>query len=449
MHEVVKGGLFLMASGAALAMLRQVPEKAWYWLRRQFLVTLDVADSDPVFEWLTLWLHEHEYTKKARALTAKSTDLSGLQDATTFDGRVLFSPAPGHHVMMYRKHLLWLWRDRPESKGGGGAAGAIAAALKKSETFNIRILSRDPAIIRQLVQDAMESADRIQQKRVNVYVSTWWAWKRLTSIRPRKLDSVVLPKGIAEDILADLTEFLASKDWYQSMGIPFHRGCLFHGVPGSGKSSLVMALAGELKLNLYVISLAGSGMSDEQLAQLITDVQPRSIILFEDVDAALKNRAADSEGAVIIEDDKKGVTLSGLLNVLDGVVSREEVVVIMTTNHKEKLDAALIRPGRVDKQVEFTYATEEQIARLYDRFDPDNGPGANDYVSDWNGRKVTMAEVQEHLLSNRAPSRMLPLRCYGTEINFSVEEIQSPYVDTAKDYRTDEETLALNRMARR
>ena len=135
---------------------------------------------------------------------------------------------------------------------------------------------------------------------------------------------------------------------------------MYEGPPGTGKSSMVAALAGHLKLNLYICSINDRSMTDERLMSTLQELRPRSILLLEDIDALVQERDVAGEAT--------GVTFAGLLNALDGVTSKSGVITIMTTNHPEKLDPALVRKGRVDLRETFGVATEEQAARLVRHF---------------------------------------------------------------------------------
>ena len=211
-------------------------------------------------------------------------------------------------------------------------------------------------------------------------------------------------------LLADSKDFLRSEKWYADRGIPyrryiihcydtvskltvhFYRGYLLYGTPGSGKSSLIHALAGELALDIYVISLSASWMNDSTLTNLMSRIPARSILLLEDLDAAFTHstsRDSDSTGAPEgkkegaknkDEDDKKDVkkdvndqntlSLSGLLNSLDSIQASEGRILFATTNHLERLDPALSRPGRMDVWVEFKNASKYQAEGLFRNFFP-------------------------------------------------------------------------------
>jgi len=180
----------------------------------------------------------------------------------------------------------------------------------------------------------------------------------------------VLATGIKERILADVNAFLGARKWYLDMGVPYRRGYLLYGPPGTGKSSFIQALAGELDFNIAMLTLSERGLTDDRLNHLLTNVPARTLILLEDVDAAFNTHTH------VGEDGYRGatVTFSGLLNALDGVASAEERIVFLTTNHFERLDEALVRPGRVDMTVRLGEATEYQVGQMWDRFYAERDP---------------------------------------------------------------------------
>jgi len=210
-----------------------------------------------------------------------------------------------------------------------------------------------------------------------------------------------------------MRNFLQDRDWYIKRGVPYGRKYLFYGPPGNGKTSIIGALAGELGLNLYVLNLSGSSIDDASLATLARNVRPNSLLLLEDVDAAVPSRTnveteaktktpapvASSEGTdCVAEKERKGITLSGLLNILDGVLTPDGIMVVMTTNRINVLDPALIRPGRVDLKMEFPFATRMQILQSFSWFYPDRSIQAGwEFVDQFEGA-VSMATVQQKLM---------------------------------------------------
>lgn len=174
---------------------------------------------------------------------------------------------------------------------------------------------------------------------------------------------------------------------YIDRGIPYRRGYLLHGPPGCGKSSFILALAGFLEYNICILNLNERGLSDDRLNVLLSVAPPRSLILLEDIDAAFTKRENS-------RDAYPGVTFSGLLNCLDGVASTEERLVFMTTNHLERLDAALVRPGRVDMIEKIAEADRFQILQMFNRFytyDSELGPVFSELTAPL---KLSMAYLQ-------------------------------------------------------
>ncbi|WWD02028.1 hypothetical protein V865_000066 [Kwoniella europaea PYCC6329] len=222
-------------------------------------------------------------------------------------------------------------------------------------------------------------------------------WGRASRRPIRPWHSVILPTGQKEWLYSDAKEFLAEKDFYLKRGVPHRRGYLLYGEPGSGKSSLIAALAAKLKLDIHVVNLGAKQMDDDKLNTLLQACPTKCILLMEDIDCAFRSRepsedeiaeTSDSEQVVIKNTHTKsgksikskstnhtssgtvstGVTLSGLLNALDGVTSSEGRLLFCTTNWRDQIDPALARPGRCDIWIEFKNATSQQARDLFIHF---------------------------------------------------------------------------------
>jgi chaperone BCS1 len=188
--------------------------------------------------------------------------------------------------------------------------------------------------------------------------------------------------------------------------VPYHRGYLLYGPPGTGKTSLVSALAARFGMSIYVVNL--TEFNDRSLKTAMNEVPQNSLILFEDIDAMRAgDKRADKEtvkreGSVGAEQPSAAmgqcVTLSGLLNVLDGFHAPENVVYVMTTNKVEALDPALLRPGRIDYRLYMGEAAESQRVELYRRFFPEADEGQARAFVEAHGAE-TMAEFQGLLLA--------------------------------------------------
>lgn len=200
------------------------------------------------------------------------------------------------------------------------------------------------------------------------YTCTGSDWRELS--RPqvsRPLDSVVMEAGLVESLVKDCQRFLSSGAWYRQRGIPHRRGVLLHGPPGCGKTSLILALAGHLGLGISNLNLSDSSMTDTVLQARIADLPRNTILLLEDIDAAFVSRDA-SLAVRTAHGGQSQVTLTGLLNALDGVVASEARLTFLTTNYPQRLDPALVRPGRVDLRLKIGHCNEDQILRLFRNF---------------------------------------------------------------------------------
>ncbi|KAJ7094211.1 hypothetical protein C8R44DRAFT_684782 [Mycena epipterygia] len=251
-------------------------------------------------------------------------------------------------------------------------------------SIDITLHSSDKEVLADLIDCAHKKYLENGISKVTVHLTdNRGEWAKTVTKSRRALSTLILPSDIKETILADAREFLASETWYNMAGIPHRRGYLLYGEPGTGKSSTIHALAGELGLEIYFISLASPGIDDYSLAKLISDTPSRCILLIEDIDCAFPSRdeGDEEEEEPVLDKDGKplrhnptpprsNVTLSGLLNVLDSVSSEEGRLTFATTNHIENLDSALIRAGRMDVKIQYKFADSVQIGQVFKRFFP-------------------------------------------------------------------------------
>jgi chaperone BCS1 len=266
-------------------------------------------------------------------------------------------PGQGRHILRYKNAFIAVNRQRDKSFD--------LASGTPFETVTLTTLYSHRHIFEDLFTEAHKLSLRFQEGKTIMYTAWGVDWRPFGEPkRKRPLESVVLEEGVKERIVDDITGFLSARTWYLDRGIPYRRGYLLYGPPGTGKSSFIQALAGELDYNIALLNVSERGLTDDKLNHLLTKVPARTIVLLEDADAAFVNRRqVDSDGY-----SGATVTFSGLLNALDGVASAEERIIFLTTNHIERLDEALVRPGRIDMTVRLGDATEYQIASLWDRF---------------------------------------------------------------------------------
>lgn len=352
-NDLLTGGVGIAAFSAALYQLRAVPGMIWKFVQLQLVIHLTVYNEDEAFGWINEWLAAQPYVKRCRRLSLSSFWKDN-------DEAWSLAPGPGNHLVWYGTRPMWLERSVNEA----------STAAKRRETITIRMFGRDPDTMRRLVEEARGMRNYSTQ--VSVY--TWHhGWCLTVRKPPRGLDSIVLPPGVRESLVADAEWFESAGDWYAERGIPYRRGYLLFGPPGCGKTSLAFALASHLGRPIYLLNLA-SILGDRALSEAFQQLPSEAILLIEDIDATgttkrRKKRKSDED----LDDglDETGsVSLSALLNAIDGVAAADGRILIMTTNHRERLDPALIRPGRADREFEIPLLGRDEIFRMHQRFFP-------------------------------------------------------------------------------
>ncbi|KAL3640899.1 hypothetical protein CASFOL_015867 [Castilleja foliolosa] len=208
--------------------------------------------------------------------------------------------------------------------------------------------------LRYILRKAKEIKDEIKTVRLHtVDYNGPDYWSPVVLNHPATFETMAMDPDTKKELIEDLERFVSRKDYYRRVGKAWKRGYLFYGPPGTGKSSLVAAMANYLKFDVYDLDLR-EVQCNSDLRRLLIGSANRSILVIEDIDCnvGLQNRDVDS---VAVEDDK--ITLSGLLNFIDGLWSScgDERIIVFTTNHKERLDPALLRPGRMDVHLEMSY----------------------------------------------------------------------------------------------
>ncbi|KAI0025405.1 BCS1 N terminal-domain-containing protein [Xylariomycetidae sp. FL0641] len=362
-NPVFAGGFGLASIGAVLAYARRGVITAGGILRRRMLVNVEISRQDPAYPWILAWISEPrpQTSFLAKRLTrinrlTVSTSLSSTPNAPP-SASFFLQPGYGRHIIKYKGAYIAV--DRAKQ------ATAKLNTGEPHETVELTTLYAQRHIFEDVFTEARALAIQANEGKTTVYSVRSFEWVPLGVPRnKRPLGSVILDEGVKESIVNDAKDFLERRQWYVDRGIPYRRGYLLYGPPGSGKTSFIQALAGELDYSVAMINLSEIGVTDDKLAFLLTKLPERTIVLLEDADSAFVNRKQrDTDGY-----GGATVTFSGLLNALDGLSASEERIAFLTTNHIERLDPALIRPGRVDMMVRIGEATRYQAGQMWDRF---------------------------------------------------------------------------------
>ncbi|KAF7552592.1 hypothetical protein G7Z17_g4201 [Cylindrodendrum hubeiense] len=354
--------------------LQHTGRELYGWIRQCFLASVTIPGGDPlnrsVVKWILANRSRHSRSFTGRTKIGPSSDRAAALKKT-------------QHPTQYCSHwhTRWLWYcgnifvvtrafdsfssslSDPSYDGVGG------------EDITISCFGWSAEPVKRFIEACREYADRQAQFFVIIYARDRYglAWQPKARKPIRLLETVHFDKEVKQELLGDIRNYLDSKTQlrYQSRSMPYRRGYLFYGPPGTGKSSLSVAIAGEFGLDLYEVKIPSVG-TDADLEQMFQEIPPRCVVLLEDIDAVWVDRSSSDSGSE--GNHVQNCTLSGLLNVLDGVGSQEGRIVIMTTNHPEQLDSALIRPGRVDMKVYLGNISQKSAEEMFIRmFSPDLG----------------------------------------------------------------------------
>ena len=390
-NQFASGGLLLMIIGGISVYLRAVPMRIWAWLVDQSTMSITIKEEDAAFRWVKEWFLDQQFLRRIRRLDV---------DTTLRGQSVSLIPAPGHH---------WFWRaGRPFQVTFYRSEETDVMRPRRREWLYFRTIGRQQSVLWHFVNEVVDCHRKNTAVRSYLYVYND-GWSYVDAYVPRLLDSVVLRPGEKEQLLEDISRFKRSRERYRSLGVPYHRGYLFYGPPGTGKTSLVSALAEKFGMSIYAINLGQ--FNDRSLVIAMNDVEPNSVILFEDIDCMKSGDArpntdpAASDGKskpAPVKEERNGVTLSGLLNALDGFSAPDNVLFIMTSNQIEALDPALLRPGRIDYRLYLGHATQAQKIELYRRFFPQASLFEAELFVNGNLGAKTMAEFQGLLLGLEA-----------------------------------------------
>jgi chaperone BCS1 len=389
-----------------------------------FTSTISIPADDRVNKEVMKWMSELITKRKARFLNVESTssssshwksgyisgtDRESLREALNSGGLMDLKTRPVNYLPALGK-VYFLFEGRPFLFDLLASRWHDNRMVPNGdEPILIRCLGRNPAPLKRFLDHCREYSLQSKQSMTTIYTAgpekygVGLAWRE-ASIRPiRPLNTIDLEEGIKQDMLRDVERYLhpSTRLFYARRGIPYRRGYLFYGPPGTGKTSFSLALAGHFDIDLYMVSLASRNLDDAGLAKLFNALPMNCIVLLEDIDSAgierekkeskdserledsaNTDKSDDSDASDASEQDenkkkkkkrtvkgRSSVSLSGLLNTIDGAAAQEGRMLIMTSNTPETLDAALIRHGRIDRQIKFDniskYGAKQLFLRIF------------------------------------------------------------------------------------
>ncbi len=225
-------------------------------------------------------------------------------------------------------------------------------------------------------------------------------WKNLQVYTNKNLANTILSKSVQTELIDDLNNFIASEDYYNTKGIPFKRGYLLHGPPGTGKTSIIKAFASTYGFDIYIINMENVTQPEDivQIFRGFDSAHSFHIICFEDIDRCPMFK---SRGYYDDSDPNGNLGVRTLLNELDGIIEGNKRITVFTANSTTVIDKieALCRPGRIDKKIEVGYCDSNQLTRLFSHYSNSDNLELEQIEMNPN-TKITPAHAVKTILSN-------------------------------------------------
>lgn len=417
-NQFVSAGLIAAPASAAVYWLRSVPVKIYKfakkWLTLDIRANSDMPSYEEMLRFITSEVVSDRFTRNYNYQSESKYNWE--EDQRVITGRAL-DIGYGTHIGFFRGRLVIVSRHIDDD----------SKSEKFKEFTHVTIVARKKDIIERFKTAIDEFSGRARdgQEKVRLKVNSGTYWSDGGKLPMRRMNTIFSANNAGNTIVEHIHAFDDKRDWNHAKGLPHHTGILLYGPPGTGKSSLIHAAASETKRTLFYLSLA-SIEKDSELTELLggnTDWS-KALLVIEDFDAAGLNLNrddddededdGDSEMEVVGEKDgvavckpvrkakkgkKEAVSLSTILNVLDGLLSPDGLVVIATTNHPDRLDEALLRPGRFDLSLELGLVGKPEFEKMADLFELDSADYALDTFAQMSG-----AEMRSLLLKGGVPA---------------------------------------------
>ena len=396
---VLGGGVGSIAFGGVMYALRNYPTRVWNAGLTLASTHFTVTTRYRQFENVGRLLNECAFPRLQRNfMPGRFYDQGpGVRRVrnkviTSSRKRVSLAPGYGSHWGSYKGKLISYDRRMLESKGES-----------IEEQIDVRFYTRD----RRVIEDFLLECDEVDNTdTVHMHVSNGPHFGGLQEKPKRSLDTVFMNESTKRAVVERIEWFMANEEWYLERGIPYKFCAILHGPAGTGKTSLIHALASEFGLTINYIS------SLMNVSELLADCSDKDLIVIEDVDALSANLNRDNETVTRMRlnerselesapsEPKKGdagIILHKMLNAIDGFCTPHGLKIIMTTNHPERLDPALVRPGRTDMMIEVGALEQDEMVAMFKRF---YGEEAGTLLEGTRLRPRRGAELQEIFIKN-------------------------------------------------
>lgn len=380
-NSMAVAGIGTTLTASFMYAVKSVPAWTFNKIKRYSItsLTIDSTKNTPLYCRVLSYIYEQ--TTQAKMMRPRNIGVESVYDRGS--DRTVWIPSAGYGSFLFKFNKRWIYASiyRLDSSG---------ADIQKKE-LTLTMLGSDNSTLLKLVNDSYDIYYDETKVKLAQYSSD--GWLNQPPIPCRLLDTLALDNEVKTFFKREVDFFLNHKEDYHRLGLPHKLTCLLHGPPGTGKTNLVKAIASEYGLTICELSLVS--LSDEKLARAFRTLPDKSIVLIEDIDANNASYSRKPEGThndsttlTSMLDLEAPLSLSGVLNVLDGITSLDGVMIFMTTNHIEQLDEALLRPGRVDIKYKLpkisAKAVKEHLEIIYPSLKNENIQYPSLYAKDIN-----------------------------------------------------------------
>lgn len=310
--------------------MRNLPKEIFGKMQHDAMLTLD--SSQEVYRDMARWLSGLDVKTRNYGVVQRYND-----DEDEWKHYIV--PGKGTHNVEWRGVTMKVSRNPAEPEN-----------TFFNETMTITAPEDKAYILAELLDHVTVKVETKKEVRI----STWRGgnYSLLDIKKQRRPESLFMNPGSGDLIIADALQFQNNRDWYDERSLPYRRGYLLDGPPGTGKSSFIFVLAGVLQKDVYIINLS-TVLNDNDLQSAFNQAQS-GIVAVEDIDATSNDKITDS----------------GLLNAVDGIASRDGRILVITSNKPDMINPTLLRPGRIDKRVTFDPLQRDAAYRMYQTFFP-------------------------------------------------------------------------------
>jgi len=371
---------------------------SWVWAS---LKISNDSDNKVVYTQVAFWLYkefkERIPNKKANTEYVQHEWLCDQSHDDSFN--INFNPDDGVYLLHYKNTMISLNISSHQLHHGVGFDNKPNSVT----SFIFTTLGWNSQILETIITDSKKYWDDNQSRESTTIrqAHPWWPQGKLLVSNPKinQLDHIFLDEAVEERLLKILNNFKDNMHLWHQHKQSYRESILLVGPPGNGKTKLLSFIAGYLGYDIMLVNLSAGQINDDGLLEIFARVPRKTLIALEEIDSAIPSRDVLRQAGP----RHKNITMSGLLQALDGPVNKEGPIVVATTNRYEQLDSALIRPGRFNHHIKIDWSSAHQQERLLKYYFPEVTPSqAAKFSANLTGRHISCVTIVSYLRIRKA-----------------------------------------------